>query len=224
MTGHDIQSFLNTAAHDLKSPLRRIVSYCAMLREDTEQRLKPDELAMLGRIETNTVRLQGLVENLMFLARLYTTPITPESIDIQTLINDMNVGIPPLDDETRICDVQPLPNIMGHPRELKTLLTHLIHNAQTYRDPHRSLILKINASRVDNHIVITIIDNGMGIAPDYQSDVLEPFKRLHTQDDIEGSGLGLTICEEIISRHNGKLTLESSLGVGSIITITLPVG
>lgn len=223
MTSVDIQSFLNTAAHDLKSPLRRIVSYCAMLREDASPRLKPEEVTMLGRIETNTVRLQDLVENLMYITRLYTNPISPESTDVENLINECIMGTPTIENETRIIDIQPLPRLKIHPRELKTLLTHLIKNAQLYADPNRPLQLKINASVFNGDVVISVIDNGMGIAPNYQHDVMEPFKRLHTQDDIEGSGLGLYICEQIINRINGSITLESNPEIGTIFTIKIPV-
>lgn len=223
MTNYDLQSFLNTAAHDLKSPLRRIVSYCAMLREDAAPRLKEDELTMLTRIETNTLRLQDLVENLLLLSRLHTTPANPQDTDIETLIRDLSVSVPTLENETRICDIQPLPHIMAHPRELKELFKHLIQNAQIYADPTRPLQLRINASRHNNQIIISFIDNGIGIAPDYQDDIIEPFKRLHTQDDIEGSGLGLSICEKILERHNGSLSLESKPNVGSTFTVKLPI-
>lgn len=218
----DIQNFLSHAAHDLKSPLRRIASYCAMLREDAGPRLENAEHGMLTRIETNTARLQDLIENLVTYTRLQTLDSTPGPIDLNSFIHDTHLAVPPLADEKRTIDIPPLPPVQAHSKDLALFLINILKNAQAYRNTSRPLHTAIRATLTGDTITLSITDNGLGIAPEYHTDVLLPFKRLHTQDDIEGSGLGLAICQLIADRHNAEFTLESTQGEGSTFTLKLP--
>lgn len=219
----DIQDLINTAAHDLKSPLRRIISYCAMLREDAAPRLKDAEINMLSRIETNTVRMQALVENLTLMMRLQCMPRTIETTDIEKILRNTSLDIPELENETRTLNIAVLPHIPANPRELKILFTHLLKNAQLYSSPNHPLNINITAQQQDDQIIITFADNGLGIAPEFQEEIMTPFKRLHAQDDIEGSGLGLAICQQIAALHNATLSLNSTEHKGSTLTLTIPI-
>jgi signal transduction histidine kinase len=105
---------------------------------------------------------------------------------------------------------------------LTLLMQNLVSNAIKYRDPQRTPEIRIEAHHTGAEYQISVQDNGMGIAAEYHERIFGLFKRLHTRQQIPGSGIGLALCRKIMERHNGRLMLESEPGKGSVFTFVLP--
>jgi len=117
----------------------------------------------------------------------------------------------------------PLPVVMGNSVLLLQLFENLIGNALKYSRPEEPPRIVVSAESRDSYWLFRVEDNGEGIAPEYQNQIFEPLKRLHSAD-IPGTGLGLTLCLRIIERHGGRIWVESQVGQGSTFHFTLPTG
>jgi light-regulated signal transduction histidine kinase (bacteriophytochrome) len=114
-----------------------------------------------------------------------------------------------------------LPLVIGDPRLICQAFQNLIGNAIKYRGPHAPKI-RIAARRQDDDWLISVSDNGIGIAMQYSERIFGAFQRLHSSDEYPGTGIGLAIVKRIIERHNGRIWVESEPGAGSTFYFTLP--
>jgi light-regulated signal transduction histidine kinase (bacteriophytochrome) len=115
----------------------------------------------------------------------------------------------------------PLPTLQVQAVHLRQILQNLVGNALKYRSERRPEI-QVNARREGREWIISVQDNGIGIAPHYQEQIFGLFKRLHSGDRYSGTGLGLAICRKLLERYGGRIWLESESGEGSIFFFTLP--
>ena len=117
----------------------------------------------------------------------------------------------------------PLPSVCMHSAHLQQLFQNLIGNAIKYRSRDRRPRVHVSAERHGDDWVFAVSDNGIGIAPDYSETIFGLFKRLHTNDEYSGTGIGLAICRRIVDRYHGRIWVESELGKGSTFRFTLPI-
>lgn len=117
-----------------------------------------------------------------------------------------------------------LPTITGNRINFVLLMQNLIGNAVKYRHGNRRPEIRISYTLLLDKMVITVADNGIGFEPQYAAQIFEPFKRLHSNDEYKGSGMGLSICRKVVEEAGGYISASSTPGEGSIFTITLPAG
>jgi light-regulated signal transduction histidine kinase (bacteriophytochrome) len=110
------------------------------------------------------------------------------------------------------------------PSDLVRLFQNLIGNAIKYRLPERPPVVTVTAVTGPMSHVITVRDNGIGIQPEYFDTIFGVFKRLHTPDKYEGTGIGLAICNKIIDQHSGRIWVESTPGEGAAFRVEFPRG
>jgi len=219
----DMSDFAHTASHDLKAPLRRISAYCDMLSEDATPRLNDEDKAILSRMTINAHRMQKLIDKLLAYSKVTTQQEDRCEVDLNRIVRDV------IEETTHEEIKNPgeitageLPQVHAYPEKIRQVLINLVTNAQKYRDPARPLKVHIDGMDVTDHLLISVADNGMGIPAEYHQAIFQDFKRLHNQDDIEGTGLGLTICRRIVQMHGGDIWVESEPGKGSTFYFTLP--
>src|SRR5262249_32768725 len=119
-------------------------------------------------------------------------------------------------------EYDPMPVLRVNGAHLKQLFQNLIGNANQYPSPHRPPKHHLRADRNDQWWTISVVDNGIGIDPDYRDQIFGLFKRLHSSDEYSGTGIGLAICQRIVERYHGTIRVESSPGEGSTFLFTLP--
>ena len=117
----------------------------------------------------------------------------------------------------------PLPSLPVHGAHLKQLFQNLIGNAIKYRKPDLAPAIHVSAERQNGSWVLSIRDNGIGIAPEYKEHIFGLFKRLHTNDEYSGTGIGLALCQKIVERYHGRIWVESTPGEGSTFIFSIPV-
>jgi len=117
-----------------------------------------------------------------------------------------------------------LPTISADPSQMRQLLHHLIDNAIKFQRPEEHPLIRIFGEEKDqDHVILSVSDNGIGFEEQYLEKIFQPFQRLHGRQEYTGSGIGLAICHKIVERHDGSITASSVQGKGSTFSITLPI-
>jgi two-component system CheB/CheR fusion protein len=134
----------------------------------------------------------------------------------------INIMTPTIESKNIKIKRDDFPSIKGDKSLLTHLLQNLISNACKYNDKQQPLIF-ILYSEVDQNHIITITDNGIGFEQANTNKIFDPFTRLVTKDQFEGSGIGLSICKTVVEQHKGSIRAKSKVGEGASFTVTLPL-
>ncbi len=222
------QEFTANAAHELRSPLASLlISIDALWRILPQQ--TEDMKTTVKTIERQGKRLSNIISELLFLSRLEQNPEVSKFtvFSLNDLVNDLTeefLEIAVLDDIylTRDVPTQEI-SILGNESQLYRLVSNLIHNALQYTSKQGEI--QITLKTQDNLAVISVRDNGIGISPEEQKRIFERFYRVDGDRSRKtgGTGLGLAIAKAIVDLHQGKITLNSELGSGSIFRVYLPL-
>jgi light-regulated signal transduction histidine kinase (bacteriophytochrome) len=220
-TQEEMRQFASTAAHDLKAPLRRVMQFCQQLQKKCEEKLGEEERELLHYMVQNTIQMQRLIEDLLAYARIGRSAVplrpVPLSSVLATVIDHLSTVIE--ESKARI-DVSPMPEVLGDNTALVQLFQNLIGNALKFRG-EKPPIVSVQARPEDNFWHVTVVDNGIGIAPEHHQTIFAPFRRLHAPHEYEGSGIGLATCSKIVAQHHGQIWVESQLGQGTAFHLTL---
>lgn len=218
--------FISTLTHELRTPLTVIRSYLDLVEKGAmnEQALP---LAM-DAVSRNVEHLVGLTNEMFLLYEMNPVKLTPTRIDVpDLLIEAMRVTRESVGDrETAVyLNIDPdVPSLVADRRTIVLALRAIMGNAFKY-DPHNEPI-RMDARCVNGYIAISIADQGIGIPADEQGRIFEPFYRLEqegAQHLFPGIGVGLTIANIVVGRHNGRIEVDSEVGRGSTFTIYLPI-
>lgn len=213
-------SFVYTAAHDLKSPLRQIISYGEILQTALKDR--PDELRYLTHVRRAGERMNNLVDDLLTYASTDRPLTVLGEVDLGSVIADVLTG---LQDEIAQCgalvEVGPVPHVLGDRAALRHLCYGLLSNALKFRGeaPPR---IQVMASELQSQVVLAVKDNGIGIAPRDRERIFAPFVRLGAASNYAGSGMGLATCRRVAESLGGRIWLESTQGIGTTFFASLP--
>ena len=222
----DLEQFAYVASHDLQQPLRTIASYLEIIKEDLGEELSEETAENLKFVTDAALRMQGLVKGLLEWSRV-SQGHTPTDVNMYTLIREVVADLVVADLAVTNLSVadnfDPLDVVLGDEEQLRRVLLNLVNNARKYCRYDVDLHLELTSKRHANHIEFAMADNGQGIDPQYQEKVFDLFARLHHQDDIPGTGLGLSVVRRILNLHGGRIWVESEgAGKGSTFRFTLP--
>lgn len=220
-SNEDLSQFAHVASHDLRSPLSTITRYVQLLDRTYGNDLGEGR-ELLEYVSDAAKRMSSLIDDLLEYAHVSaegihsSAPVDP-NVQLQTVLDNLQDAISA---SGAIVTHDVLPEVLIDPTSLVQLLQNLIGNAIHYRsaDPPR---IHITATDQNRRVLFCCRDNGIGIAPEYQAQIFEPFKRLHGSDR-PGSGIGLAVCKKIAERYNGRIWVESEVNHGSAFFLTLP--
>jgi len=221
----DLEAFTTTVTHDLKAPLRAVQAFARILSESCGSKLNDEEKEHLATVIDGGKRMNALIDDLLCYCRIAREEIASEPLQLKEMISMIVRHLP--EEETirklRINLPPSLPPVLGHYRTVQQAISNLIANAQKFVRPGERPELTISAEQVGSFVRLTVKDNGIGIAQEYQATIFDIFKRLHTSEEYPGTGVGLAIVKRGIERMNGRVGLESRLGEGSSFWIELPI-
>lgn len=212
-----LESFTHHVAHDLRSPLRSIVSTSRMAIEDHGD-LLPDEVRdMLERQARSAKRMALLIDDLLSMARLSRTEAKRSPTDVTALAREAADEARAAHPESHVrVEVEEGLHAEADSRLLKLVLVNLIENGVKYSP--RGGTVRVGR-RPDGAFFVS--DEGIGIDPRYFDRVFEPFQRLHREEEFKGTGIGLSNVKQIVSLHDGKVWVESEPGKGSVFFFTV---
>jgi len=221
--------FVANASHELRTPLSAVLGYAETLADDPK--LPPETVASFGRtVRDEAGRMLRIVEDLMSLSRIEADRfVAPEElVDLrevaQTVIANAERGR-----GARKCDInlkapKRLPKVRGDHGQLMQLLDNLISNALRYGCDKPGAYVELTLKHSGSRVELAVVDQGPGIARAHLPRVTERFYRVDEARSREsgGTGLGLAIVKHIVERHRGTLAIDSKVGVGTTVTVSLP--
>jgi light-regulated signal transduction histidine kinase (bacteriophytochrome) len=217
----ELEQFSFLASHDLQEPLRTVINYMEVFEEDYFEILDETALKYLGSVRDATERMRILIKSLLDFSRLGRNR-SFEYIDCRKLINeaiaDLNSMIKA---SNAIIEISEMPTLSLYQIEVRELFQNLIMNAIKFQKQGQQPVIQIRCEEIDNVWKFSIIDNGIGIDPIYFERIFDIFQCLHTNDEYEGTGIGLANCKKIVQLHQGEIWLESTIGKGTSFYFTI---
>lgn len=221
-SNEDLQHFANVAAHDLQAPLNAVEGCIQLLREECAGKLNEQGEQWMSFILDNTRRMQTLIHDLLAYARLDSQVQPFEVVSVKKILDDVLSML-----ASQICSAKAeiicddLPYLRVDRQQIYQLLMNLIQNGIKYNRQDVPQV-RVSAVQEGNEWVFAVADNGIGIDPQHHARIFEIFQRLHGSGTYPGSGIGLAICHKIVSRHGGRIWVESQEGKGSVFYFTVP--
>ena len=219
--------FIMAASHELRTPLTSLGMSVDLLLEHVAPSLAKKDRDLLLAAHEEVHRMKALVNDLLDLSKIEGGRIEMEfeNVQVSTLFNHAQTVFK---NQTDMKGVElsreiavDLPGVRADANKITWVLTNLISNALRY--VQRGGHIKLRAQRIDPHIHLSVQDDGPGIPPEYHTRVFQKFVQVKGRE-TGGTGLGLAICKEIVRAHGGAIWVESSQGLGSTFTFTLPIG
>lgn len=239
----ELQGVLYTVSHDLRSPLVNIQGFGRVLEELghdlTTQMAGPDVPAALrermmpiiddempralGHIRAGVGKVDALISGILRLFRLGHGVLRSDVLDMNQLVQQVVSAMAfQIEEAGATVDVERLPACLGDPDLIDQVFSNLLQNALKYRDPARSLRVRISGGLESGETVFCVADTGCGIAADQQARIWELFQRVDPNGVVGGEGLGLSLVRRIVDRHDGRAWVESTPGEGSRFFVALP--
>ncbi|HYL78104.1 MAG TPA: PAS domain S-box protein [Bryobacteraceae bacterium] len=218
----DLQQFTYAASHDLQEPLRTIVTFTQMLAERYQGKMDAQTTQYVEFIISAATRMSALISDLLNYSRLSQHDDAPfKEVPLSDIVNWAAYNLQmAIQDSGATLDAGPLPSVWANQTQMIQLFQNLLSNAIKYRSQDAPSI-RIGAEQKGEEWIVSVCDNGVGVAPEYREYIFGVFKRLHGQQ-FPGTGVGLAICKGIVERHGGRIWVESAEGQGSIFRFSIP--
>lgn len=221
LRNNELQQFAYASSHDLQEPLRTISNFVVVLEKRLNGLLTDEMKLYMGFITNSTERMKHLIHAILEysqIGRNVKLSEIPCDKVLRQVIADLNFSIE--QSHARI-QIDPLPNIKGYPTEFSMLMQNLLVNAIKFRRKDVQPIIKVSVKEQENDYLFSVADNGIGIDPSHIGKAFDLFGRLHSKDEYEGTGIGLTHCKKIVDLHGGRIWVESLPGKGSTFKFSI---
>jgi signal transduction histidine kinase len=217
-----LSQFAYVAAHDLKEPLRSIGSYIGLIQMRYSKDLPEDAKEYMKFVNNGVKRMYSLLTDLLDFSQVISQQPGSEMVRPNEILMEVqdNLRSAIESKNARIVFNSNLPLVRMNRLHMTQLFQNLIGNALKFTD--KPPVVKVEAKEENGNIILTIEDNGIGIKKDYSNKVFVLFQQLNKKGDFEGTGIGLTICKNIVEKYNGKIWFDSEENVGTKFFISIP--
>jgi PAS domain S-box-containing protein len=218
----ELGQFAYAASHDLQEPLRTVTSYVQLLQRRYAQTLEAPASDLLSEIVQGTRRMQELVRDLLAYSQAQGSHLVLRPADSKQVLQNVLANLRSAVDESgAVIEYEELPVLHVDAGRLAQVFQNLIGNAIKYRRSVDVPYIRISAREGEGEWVFSVVDNGMGFTSADAAKIFGVFKRLHGPN-IPGTGIGLAICKKIVEAHEGRIWAESTPGVGSTFSFSIP--
>jgi PAS domain S-box-containing protein len=224
IANNELEAFSYSVSHDLRAPLRHIIGFVELLQKGTGLSLSEQNSRYLATISQSAKRMGDLIDNLLDFSRLGQSKIQRTTIRLDELVRETTSHFEmETKGRTIIWGIHPLPTVQADRALLRLVLINLISNAVKFTSGRAEARIEIGCAPAgDNETVIFIRDNGAGFDPKYAGKLFGVFQRLHSQDEFEGTGIGLANVQRIIHRHGGQTWAEGLVDSGATFYFSIP--
>ena len=218
----ELESLSYSISHDLKAPLRRIKDYGVLLAKKYLDLLPVEGRRYLENISSATKNMGELIDGLLQFFKTGRIVMKQSVLNMNDIVNAYIQPIKEADVEHRIVfDIDSMPLAYGDLEMIKSVWSNLIENAVKYTRKNELAEITIGAEQTGNETIYRIKDNGAGFDMNEASKLFTLFQRLHSREDYEGTGIGLSMVQKVITRHGGRIWAESKVGEGATFYFTL---
>ncbi len=222
----ELDSFVYTASHDLRAPLRGIASFASFLEEDYADKLDDKGRDYIAEIKKGAGKMNDFIEDLLQLSRISRIKNPYEPVAMGQLVTDVldRLKFDIESGKVAMTVQKDMPTVMCDRIKLTEVFYNLINNAIKFSSKDNTDNPKIVVGCVEEgpDYRFFVKDNGIGIDPKYHDQIFGIFKRLHTDKEYEGTGAGLSIIKRVIDDHQGRIWIDSVLGQGATFNFTIP--
>jgi light-regulated signal transduction histidine kinase (bacteriophytochrome) len=218
-----LEQFAHVASHDLREPLRVIVCFTDLLAKEYGDKLDETARRYMEINRQAAKKMEAMVADLLEYGRLGHDAVRLVKTDCEDVLQQTKDTFSEtiLSSGAQILNAG-LPTIQANPLHLLRLFQNLIGNALKYKKENEPTVICVSAEEKENDWLFIVSDNGIGIEAEYLTAIFAPFKRLHSDAQYSGTGMGLAICKRIVDSLGGTIWAESKVGEGSSFFFTLP--
>jgi signal transduction histidine kinase len=222
----EMQAFTATVSHDLRAPLRHIISYAQMVQEDAGP-LTEEVQEFLATITRSARHMGLLLDGLTALSKVGTAPLHLEPVALDGAVQEACDRLTSRHPQ-RVVDWQvqmDMPVVHADESLLQLVLEELLGNALKFTAPRERAVIAVRAGLATQagRIALQVQDNGVGFNPAMQAKLFQVFGRLHSAQQFDGIGMGLVLARKRIQRMGGELAIDAALDGGCSVTLTLPL-
>lgn len=219
----ELEAFSYSVSHDLKAPLRAIDGFSHILLDEYKDLLDEKGKRYLKIVRENTQQMGNLIQDLLEFSRVGRVHLKPEVFNLHDMIQGiMNELLKQEPSRSISVNLQKIPDVFVDQTLMKQLFANLLSNAFKFTRTRKHARITVGSRETTDAIKFFVKDNGVGFDMKYSKKLFTVFQRLHTQDEYEGTGVGLAIVHRIISRLGGEISAKSNPGKGTTISFSLP--
>jgi signal transduction histidine kinase len=218
----ELEAFTYTVSHDLRAPLRAVNGYAEMLNEDYGSILDQEGKRIIATISESAAKMGTLIDELLAFSQLGRKELKKTAVDMKALADGVVDELRHSLKHTAQIHVKALPMVRADYGLIHQVMMNLVSNAVKYTSKKSHPTVEIASEAGDGEVVISVRDNGAGFDMRYADKLFGVFQRLHSQEEFEGSGVGLAIVHRIVARHGGRVWAEAKVDQGATFYFTLP--
>jgi len=218
----ELEAFSYSVSHDLRAPLRAMDGFSMALLEDSAGKLDETAQGYLRRIRAGSQRMAQLIDDLLNLSRVTRAKMLRESVDLTAMAEEIGAEFQKSQPERQVgLVVAPDLAVRADRPMLRVVLNNLLGNAWKFTGRCAQARIEVGAQERDGQRIFFVRDNGAGFDMTYVDKLFGAFQRLHSTQELEGTGIGLALVQRIIHRHGGRAWAEGTVGHGATVYFTL---
>jgi len=218
----ELESFSYSVSHDLRSPLRAIDGFSRIVQEDYAGKLDAEGRRLLGVIRDNSRKMAQLIDDLLEYSRLGRKPLSTGAIDMNRLVEEVLGELQVHGEKPPKMVLGALPPARGDATLVKLVWTNLLANAIKFSGKREHPVIEVGGHENGAECVYCVKDNGAGFDMKYRDKLFGVFQRLHSEEEFEGTGVGLAIVQRVVFRHGGRVWAEGKVDGGAAFYFSLP--
>ncbi len=221
----DLEAFAYTVSHDLRAPLRAIAGFSQIIARRHQASLNEEGRRYVDNIVKAAGQMDRLITDLLSYSRLGRKAVNWEPVRLRDVLAQVidHLSERVTSTEAELLFSGEMPIINGDRILLSRIITNLLDNALTYHGEDVSPRIQMSIETDPDFVILSVADNGIGIAPEYQQKIFNIFQRLHSQERYPGTGIGLAVAKRSTEMLGGSVWVESKVGEGSTFFVKLPV-
>ena len=220
----ELESFSYSVSHDLRAPARAIHSYANVFLEDYGDKIDEEGKRLINIVLKNGQKMGFLIDDLLSFSRLGRIELTKTKLSMYDIVSGVWNELYKTEENRNVTLVlKELPDAYAEKTTMQQVWVNLISNALKYTKNNPETVIEISAEEKNTEIIYCIKDNGSGFDMRYYNKLFGVFQRLHSQEEFEGTGVGLAIVQRVLEKHGGKIWADSKVNEGATFYFSLPI-